>query len=82
MLTATTSCHGLWVRLPTGPAVGGAEATSDDPRQRRRNRSSPNTVKPIQAEAAKKIRINDAVVLMTQFRCGPKALACTVLKGY
>jgi hypothetical protein len=65
-----------------GPAVGGAEATTDDPRRRRRNRKSTNTVKPIQAAAAQKIRINDAVVLMAKFRCGARRLFLPLAKGY
>jgi hypothetical protein len=70
--------------LFSGPAGEGAEATRDDPfrRRRRRKRTSTNTVNPIQAEAAEKIRINDAVVLMANFRCGAGLLLLPLTKGY
>ncbi len=53
-----------------GSAGGEAEATSDDPFRRRRNRWSTNTVKPIQTKAAPKIRITAGIVSMTEFRPG------------
>jgi hypothetical protein len=72
-VSGRTLTESLCGRLSLVSAGGGAEATSDDPRRRRRNRRSTNTVKPIQAKAAPKIRSTAGIVSMPEYRRGTAA---------
>jgi hypothetical protein len=67
--------HGLWGWMLSGSAGGGAEATSDEPRLRRRSRRSTNTVKPSQAKATPKMSSTAGSVSMAKSRREPVSVA-------
>ncbi|PNI10501.1 hypothetical protein CXX84_03320 [Arthrobacter sp. AFG7.2] len=51
-------------------AGGAADATTEDPLRRRRNRRSTNTVRPTQTKVAPKIRTSDGIAFMIKLRPG------------
>jgi hypothetical protein len=68
-----TRRQGLWTWPPS--ADSGAEATTEDPLLRRRNRRSTNTVSPSQAIATPKISSTAGMVSMIKCRSGAAGTA-------